>query len=164
MTDTVSYAKSLDANVERAYVKCFNCNKSSPKSWIIINNDGILKDSDTVKYPDELHYCSRNCYNNKTVCLPKNAWEYLQNKSDFNEPRPTPPVQKKQFQFLSFMEIRTMTDEERDKYYDNMEEYASYSLESSIYMDEYQEDKRTFELENELDDYYSDENEYDDHE
>ena len=94
MTDTVSYVQSLECTVERVYEKCFICKKSCPKSWIIINNDGILKDTETTKYPGELHYCSSKCYNHRREMLPSDAWHYLKNKSDFNEPRPVLPKKK----------------------------------------------------------------------
>tara|TARA_B110000977_G_scaffold199546_2_gene287237 strand:- start:686 stop:1180 length:495 start_codon:yes stop_codon:yes gene_type:complete len=161
MTDALSYVQSLECNVEREYETCFICEKSCPKSWIIINNDGILKDTPTTKYPSELHYCSNRCYNYRRDMLPSDAWNYLKNKSDFNEPRPVLPTKAKEFQILTFQEIKNLSEDERIDYYNTLEEFTSYNSLSSVHHEEYQEDLRTFELENELDDYYSDENEYD---
>lgn len=158
MTTTAdqSYADSLNKSVKREYLKCFACNKPCPKSWIIINNDGILKNTDTVKYPNELHYCSTNCYlGHKENILPYNSWDYLKNKEDFNDPVPVLPKKKKEFIYLSFVEIRNLSDKERQEYYEQMEEYMSYSLESCIYMEEYEEDKRTYEIENNFDNDYT---------
>ena len=39
------------------------------------------------------------------------------------------------------MEIRNLSDQERQEYYEQMEEYMSYSSESCIYMEEYEEDQ-----------------------
>lgn len=149
-----TYAECLESKVEREYEKCFACKKSCPKSWIIINNDGILTDTDICKYPSELHYCSTKCYNNnKESILPHDAWSHLKNKKDFDAPRPVLPKKKKEFVYLSFMEIRNLSDEDRDKYYDQLEDFMSYNMTSTIYMDEYYEDQRTYEIENDIDTY-----------
>ena len=159
---TMSYADSLDSKVEREYEKCFSCKKPCPKSWIIINNDGILKDTETVKYPSELHYCSTNCYNcDKQTVLPNDAWSYLKNKQDFNEPLPVLPKKKKEFVYLSFMEIHNLSNDEREKYYEQLEDYMTYNLQSTIYLDQYYEDQRTFEIENDFDNYSDDYDYYD---
>ena len=159
---TFSYAESLDSTVVREYEKCFICDKPCPQSWIIINNDGILKNTDTKKYPSELHYCSNRCFNHRRDMLPSDAWDYLKNKSDFNEPHPVLPKKEVEFEYLTYMEIKNLSDDNRVKYYNQLEEFMSYNGYSAVHNEEYEEDKRTFELENEIDDYYSDENEYDD--
>jgi hypothetical protein len=162
MNNTISYADSLNSKVEREYEKCFSCNKSCPKSWIIINNDGILKDTETVKYPSELHYCSTNCYNSdKQTILPTDAWSHLKNKQDFSEPHPVLPEKKKEFVYLSFMEIRNLSNEEREKYHDQLEDFMTYNLHSTIYLDQYYEDQRTFEIENDFENYSDDYDYYD---
>ena len=164
MTTNMSYANSLNSKVEREYEKCFSCQKPCPKSWIIINNDGILKDTETTKYPSEFHYCSTNCYcKDKETFLPNNAWNHLKNKQDFNEPCPVLPKKKKEFVYLSFMEIRNLSDDEREKYYEQLEDYMTYNLKSTVYLDQYYEDQRTFEIENDFD-YYSDDYDYYDNE
>lgn len=163
MNVALSYADSINSKVEREYEKCFSCQKPCPKSWIIINNDGILKDTETTKFPSELHYCSTNCYNgDKKTILPHDVWSHLKNKKDFNEPQPVLPKKKKSFVYLSFMEIRNLSDNQREKYYEQLEDYMSYNLESTIYLDQYYEDQRTYEIENNFDNYSDDYDYYDD--
>ena len=61
------------------------------------------------------------------------------------------------------MEIRNLSDDEREKYYEQLEDYMTYNLHSTIYLDQYYEDQRTFEIENDFDnceddyDYYDNE-------
>ena len=61
------------------------------------------------------------------------------------------------------MEIRNLTDDERDKYYEQLEEFMSYDLQSGIYLDQYYEDQRTYEIENDYDN-FTDEYDYYDNE
>ena len=79
---------------------CHNCRNQCGTSWMIMKNDGIIKDTEKVKAPEMIHHCSYLCYSADRKNLPKKLWHLVQNKEDFSEPRPvTLSQKKKEFQY-----------------------------------------------------------------
>ena len=141
--------------------KCHVCGKGSTKSWISIKNDGIVKNTDSNISPDILHYCSYLCFTGCTLDRPRDIWPLIQNQEDFNEPRPVKKPKEKKFQYLTYHEISELTDQERHEYYRLKDEYMMMNPSlGNLYDELYNEDLKTFAIEEEFNAYESDDEYY----
>lgn len=123
--------------------KCSHCFKEMNKSWIEYNNN--------------INLCSYICYNRYSENNQYDkSWNNIKNKEDFQEYLNLVPVIPKlinnnNFKYLSLQEINKMSDDEKNKYFElkNNQFYIdelSYSINEEIF----NEDKRTRELELDL--------------
>jgi hypothetical protein len=135
--------------------KCRCCHNMCEESWMIIKNDNLILDTEGYRAPKFIHYCSYLCSVGDRQNLPKNIWHLVQNKEDFNkDPRPITLRQKKQFHYLTYVELQTMTDEEKYNYYQEKDEQLD-ARKNNLYDELEREDEYTSQIENQSDDNYS---------
>tara|TARA_B100001175_G_C18973963_1_gene386592 strand:- start:39 stop:479 length:441 start_codon:yes stop_codon:yes gene_type:complete len=70
---------------------------------------------------DEKCICSYLCYKQKSK--QENIWNKINNKEDFDLPRPVIKEKKKEFVFLSNDELMKLSDSQLNEYYNEMESY-----------------------------------------
>ena len=141
---------------------CHNCRNQCETSWMIMKNDGIIKDTEKVKAPEMIHHCSYLCYSADRGNLPKKLWHLVQNKEDFSEPRPvTLSQKKKEFQYLSFEEIQRLSEDQKETYYQDKDYHMLMNPDvGEIYNELEKEDERTYYLEEEEDNYSDNPDDY----
>jgi len=100
-------------------------------------------------YTDK-YICGYICYrrlreNNK---LPSNLWEHIVNKEDYKGLISPVITRNNEFQYLTHSEVKNMDVDEREKYYDEMEEQIVLNPEYLEIREELErEDMRTEEIE-----------------
>lgn len=134
---------------------CQHCNKICDDSWMILKNDDIILDTEEKKAPKYLHYCSYICHNRERINLPKSIWNILENKEDFNlKLVPIINYKKDKFQYLTYEELKKMSDDEKYNYYLEKDNQMD-SYRNSIHDEIEKEDEYTSYLEN-INDSFSD--------
>ena len=135
--------------------KCHCCDNMCEESWMILKNDNLILDTEDYRAPKFIHYCSYLCHVGDRPNLPKTVWHLVQNKEDFNkDPRPITLSLKKECQYLTYVELQKMTDEEKYNYYQDKDQQLD-SQKNNFYDELEREDEYTLQIENEPDDYYS---------
>lgn len=130
-------------------MKCIICNddcdKYDGKPWILLDNKEYFENK-----PSVVGYCSYLCHHRNTHYLPKGYWKNVLNKEDFDFPFPILPNKNQgSFEYLTYSEYIKLTDNEKIDYESQKEIYQFLNPESSqFYNEQYEEDKRTHELEN----------------
>tara|TARA_B100000900_G_scaffold393263_1_gene389583 strand:- start:3555 stop:3983 length:429 start_codon:yes stop_codon:yes gene_type:complete len=131
-------------------MQCFHCQKNiNDKSWIHLTNILDRDDKDNDIYTDK-HICGYICYrrlkeDNK---LPKDLWQHIVNKEDYEGLISPVFNYKKEFQYLTIQEIRNMDIDEREKYFNERDEQIVLNPEYKEIRDEIErEDMRTAEIE-----------------
>jgi len=116
------------------------CDKYDGKEWITLKNDNYFG-----RYHPTIHYCSYLCYQRTKHHLPKNHWEHVLNKTDFDDLRPTLiSYKEKSFEYITYTEYIRLTDKEKEDYDSEKEINQSMDREKCMfYNDIYEEDKRT---------------------
>ena len=138
--------------------KCRVCSNICEQSWMILKNESIILDTEDAKAPQMIHYCCYMCHVSDRSNLPKTVWHLVQNKEDFNkDPRPITISQKKNFQYLTYSEIKNLNFDERKKYYQQKQNQMDWEK-SKIYDEMYLEDEYTEQIEN--NNYYNSDDDY----
>ncbi len=126
---------------------CNKCNNNfEGKAWITIN------------FPENIfNACSYLCYNHcRKYVLPKDHFDLIVNKEDFNHPRPLThkPESDNQFKILTETEINSLSNEEYRKYKEDFHDNHLFNPNEWILYQEYlQEEKKQSLMETY--DYYS---------
>ena len=80
--------------------------------------------------------------------MPSNYGDLILNKEDFCYLRPILNKVKEEFQILTYEEITKLDDNQKDKYYNDMDEYYQFDeTKMKIYDDMYYEDMKTSAIE-----------------
>lgn len=134
---------------------CSNvCDQYDGKPWISMNNQKYFDTHQSI-----VHYCSYLCFKNNRNSLPKDHWKNVINKEDFNCPLPVLPIQNKSFEYLSYNEYIELTDIEKENYESQKENHQQMNPDKiQFYEDLYEEEKRTYSLENDQSSDYVDSN------
>ena len=142
---------------------CYHCKSNTDVPWMNITNvleedeiggEGVEGESNDgegeVKYVNK-HICGYSCYKrlSESGSLPKSLWKNIINKEDFQGYlRPVSRYQKKRFEYLSYDEIKTLTDVEKETYMKGKDQQFYLNPEIQIIHEEIlEEDMRTAELE-----------------
>lgn len=124
-----------------------DCDKYDGKEWIKMRNEKYFETHLPI-----IHYCSYLCFERNRHRLPPNHWNHVLNKEDFNCPLPSIHSKDKEFEYLTYGEYIHMNDTEKMNYDSQKERNEINGLNSnSFYQEQYEEDKRTYVLENVVD-------------
>lgn len=128
-------------------MNCMHCQKSiQEKPWNHLTN---IYDKNEDIYTDK-YICGYICYrrlreNNK---LPNDLWNHIVNKEDYKGLISPVITQNEEFQYLTHEELKNMDIDEREKYYNKLDEQISFNTEyKEIYEEQIREDMRTSEIE-----------------
>lgn len=128
-------------------MNCLYCQKTiQGKPWNHLTN---IYDKNEDNYTDE-YICGYICYrrlreNNK---LPNDLWNHIVNKEDYKGLISPMITQNEKFQYLTHEELKNMDIDEREKYYNTLDEQISFNPEyKEIYEEQLREDMRTSEIE-----------------
>lgn len=131
-------------------MQCFHCQKSIiEKPWNHLTNILDVDEKGNEIYTDK-YICGYICYRRLNECnmLPKDLWQHIVNKEDYKGLISPIINHKKEFQYLSHLEIQNMDDDEREKYYDERDEKLFINPEYKEIQEEIErEDMRTAEIE-----------------
>ena len=131
-------------------MQCFHCQKSIVgKSWDHLTNILDVDEKGNEIYTDK-YICGYICYRRlrEKNMLPKDLWQHIVNKEDYKDLISPIINHKKEFQYLSHLEIQNMDDDEREKYYDECDEKLFLNPEYKEIQEEIErEDMRTAEIE-----------------
>lgn len=128
-------------------MNCMHCQKSiQEKPWNHLTN---IYDKNEDIYTDK-YICGYICYrrlreNNK---LPNDLWNHIVNKEDYKGLISPVITQNEEFQYLTHEELKNMDIDERENYYNKLDEQISFNTEyKEIYEEQIREDMRTSEIE-----------------
>jgi hypothetical protein len=129
--------------------QCFNCSKIIDKSWLHLQNMPQASSSETGLV--DRHICGYSCYKRLTEqsALPIKLWSHIVNKSDYEGLiRPVYQVKKKDFEYLTLQEIKSLSDSDKEQYFMEKEDQIEICpLMKKIREDINIEDERTSYLE-----------------
>ncbi len=100
-------------------MNCWNCNKCiQGKSWNHLKDIQELNEDGKIMNVEK-HICGYICYRrlSEKEILPKNLWNHIVNKEDYKGLISPIIPKKKEFYHLTHEELKTMDDEEVEKYY-----------------------------------------------
>ena len=122
-----------------------NCDKYDGKEWISLKNENYFDTYKTI-----VHYCSYQCFHHNRDNLPRDHWKNVLNKEDFDCPLPVIPKKNNQsFEYLTYTEYIKLSDKEKIDYESKKEVHQFLNPENiNFYNEQYEEDKRTYDLEN----------------
>lgn len=142
-------------------MECFHCKKTiHNKPWNHLTNILDVDEDGKENYTDK-YICGYICYRRLSECnvLPRNLWDHIVNKEDYEDLISPVISYKKEFQYLTHGEIINMNEDEREKYYDERDEQIILNPEYKEIRDEIEmEDKRTegieeYNISSDIDDY-----------
>ena len=119
------------------------CDQYDGKEWIKMRNDKYFATHLSI-----IHYCSYLCFERNRHLLPQDHWNNVMNKEDFECPLPVIPSKKKEFEYLTYHEYIELNDIEKIDYESQKEKNELINPNyNSFHQEQYEEDKRTHELE-----------------
>ena len=128
-------------------MNCMHCQKSiQEKPWNHLTN---IYDKNEDIYTDK-YICGYICYRRlrQGNVLPSNLWNHIVNKEDYKGLISPMITQNEEFQYLTHEELKNMDIDEREKYYNKLDEQISFNTEyKEIYEEQIREDMRTSEIE-----------------
>tara|TARA_E500000178_G_scaffold204892_1_gene202533 strand:- start:553 stop:993 length:441 start_codon:yes stop_codon:yes gene_type:complete len=132
-------------------MQCLHCQKNiQGKAWNHLTNIEEYNEDGKCTLVDK-YICGYICYRRlrEGNVLPSNLWQHIVNKEDYKGLiSPVIIKNKEMFQYLTHREIKELSEEERDKYYNEKDEQIEVNTELAEIRNEMElEDKRTFELE-----------------
>ena len=116
------------------------------KPWNHLTN---IYDKNEDIYTDK-YICGYICYRRlrQENVLPSNLWNHIVNKEDYKGLISPMITHNEEFQYLTHEELKNMDIDEREKYYNKLDEQISFNTEyKEIYEEQIREDMRTSEIE-----------------
>jgi len=142
-------------------MSCIIC-KSPDKAWLLLNNDKLYMDVEGKNIGETIQTCSYLCTRKCDNKLPSNYSRLVMNKDDFCYLRPIVSKKTYEFEILTYEEIQSMTDNEKDNYYNEKDKHISLDArKQELYEELEREDMNTFSIENQV--CTSSDGEYDDY-
>tara|TARA_B110000285_G_scaffold216502_1_gene263852 strand:- start:524 stop:952 length:429 start_codon:yes stop_codon:yes gene_type:complete len=142
-------------------MSCIICKKPN-EAWLLLKNDKLYTDVEGKNIGETIQTCSYLCTRKCDTKLPENYSPLVMNKGDFCYLRPIVSKENYQFEILTYEEIQSMTDIEKENYYQQKDKNISLdAYKDELYEELEREDMNTFCIENQ--EFNSSDGEYDDY-
>ena len=142
-------------------MSCIICKKPN-EAWLLLKNDKLYMDVEGRNIGETIQMCSYLCTRQCDTKLPTNYSHLVMNKEDFCYLRPVVSKKNSQFEILTYEEIQSMTDIEKENYYQQKDKNISLdAYKDELYEELEREDMNTFSIENQ--EFNSSDGEYDDY-
>ena len=142
-------------------MNCFHCHKTVckdsidkegyKKPWLHLTNIVSLNEEKEQILVDK-YICGYSCYKRlyESGSLPKKLFPHIVNKEDYKGLiRPVPRIKRKEFTYLSYVEIQNLPEEERELYHEQKESQIHINPIFSVIHDEIiEEEERIHMIEN----------------
>tara|TARA_Y100000590_G_C14906919_1_gene708579 strand:- start:51 stop:494 length:444 start_codon:yes stop_codon:yes gene_type:complete len=140
-------------------MNCFHCHKTiNEKPWLHLTNIVSLNEDKEQMLVDK-YICGYSCYKRlyESGSLPKKLSQHIVNKEDYKGLiRPVSRIKKKEFTYLSYDEIQSLPEEERELYHEQMDKQIHINPIFSVIHDEIiDEEERVYTIENDNSSEYS---------